>query len=198
MWLFCPKCSAQTNAEDKSLYYVYACKSCGHRFRGIHAKYNKVWHTVVRLLTPKWDHPDVTCCIHCGENVRGSGNGSWPSVCGSCGRDLPTTPASNPTPVVSQQSSSTKTPPSKPPLPPPAPAVTQQPVPIKPTAVKASSPPPKQVADFDGCGPCTSCGFIFQMMFNNAVCPKCGKKMSREDAFFSCGSYPHSTPPDNQ
>jgi len=50
-------------------------------------------------------------------------------------------------------------------------------------------------ADFDGCGPCTKCGHIFQMYFANAVCPKCNYKMSREDAFFSCGSYPHSTPP---
>ena len=39
---------------------------------------------------------------------------------------------------------------------------------------------------------------VFQMMFANAVCPRCGVKMSREDAYFSCGSYPHSTPPENQ
>lgn len=50
-------------------------------------------------------------------------------------------------------------------------------------------------AEFDGCGPCTKCGHIFQMHFANAVCPKCRHKMSREDAFFSCGSYPHSSPP---
>jgi hypothetical protein len=92
MYLYCPKCSKQTNAGDKSLYYVYTCK-CGHRFRGIHAKPNKGWHTLVGILTPRWERLDVTCCIHCGENVTGSGNGWWPSVCGSCGRDLPTEPA---------------------------------------------------------------------------------------------------------
>jgi hypothetical protein len=36
------------------------------------------------------------------------------------------------------------------------------------------------------------------MMFASAICPKCGKQMSREDAFFSCGSYPHSMPPESQ
>ena len=49
-----------------------------------------------------------------------------------------------------------------------------------------------------GCGPCTTCGYVFQMKFINAVCPRCENKMTREDAFFSCGSYPDSVPPDRQ
>lgn len=48
---------------------------------------------------------------------------------------------------------------------------------------------------FDGCGPCTNCGNVFQMKFSDAVCPNCNKKMSRDDAFFSCASYPYSVPP---
>jgi len=56
---------------------------------------NKVYHTIIRVLTPKWDHPGVTCCIYCGNNIYNGNNGApgeggWPSVCGSCGRDLPT------------------------------------------------------------------------------------------------------------
>lgn len=90
MWLYCPKCSKQTNAEDLSLYYVFTCKSCSHRFRGIHAKQNTTRNTFIRILTPYGENPDLTCCIHCGSNIRKSG--SWPSVCSSCGRDLPTKP----------------------------------------------------------------------------------------------------------
>jgi len=70
---------------------------------------------------------------------------------------------------------------------------TQQPKATPSTTVKTATSTPTN--DFDGCGPCTKCGHIFQMYFANAVCPKCNHKMSREDAFFSCGSYPHSTPP---
>jgi rubrerythrin len=49
--------------------------------------------------------------------------------------------------------------------------------------------------NFDGCGPCTNCGYIFQMQFTNALCPKCKRKMSRDDAFFSCANHPYSMPP---
>lgn len=93
MWLYCPKCSKQTNVGDKSLYYVYTCSSCGNRFRGIHAKVNKGWHTLVGILTPRYERLDETCCIHCGATVTGNDRGWWPSVCPSCGRDLPTEPA---------------------------------------------------------------------------------------------------------
>lgn len=184
MWLYCPNCKHQTNAEGYSLYSVFRCSACNRRFRGIHAKINQGYHSLVRLFSVQWSRVDVTTCPFCQSNVWGTDNGggnvTWPTVCSECGRDLPTGPAENPAPVVSQQSSATKS------------------VQITPSQAKPSSPPHKQADDFDGCGPCTSCGFIFQMMFNNAVCPKCGKKMSREDAFFSCGSYPHSTPPENQ
>lgn len=67
--------------------------------------------------------------------------------------------------------------------------------PAAPTTTQSHHTHSKQVGDPDGCGPCTKCGHIFQMYFSHAVCPKCNHKMSREDAFFSCGSYPHSTPP---
>lgn len=93
MWVYCPKCQQQKNLKDYSLYYIYKCNGCNHKFRGIHAKMNLAWHTVIRVLTPKWDRPDTTCCIHCGNNVRGSDNGWWPKVCGSCSHNLPTEPA---------------------------------------------------------------------------------------------------------
>lgn len=170
MWLFCPRCNAQTNAKNRSLYGMFNCGACNHRFRGIHAKPNRVWHNLVVIVNPAVGSLSATWCPYCGSTVEGSGSGWWPSVCATCGRDLPCDKALPPNADVSQESG------EKLMVPPP------------------SSPQP----DWDGCGPCTSCGFVFQMMFNNAVCPKCGKKMSREDAFFSCGSYPHSTPPESQ
>lgn len=170
MWLYCPRCNAQTNAKNRSLYGVFRCDKCNHRFRGIHAKPNKLWRALVVIVNPAVGSPTATWCPHCFSTVSGSDNGYWPSVCATCGRDLPTDASSRATADVSQESGE----------------VLMVPTP--------SSPLP----DWDGCGPCTSCGFIFQMMFNNAVCPKCGKKMSREDAFLSCGSYPHSTPSESQ
>lgn len=191
MWLYCPNCSNQKDVGRQSRYNVFVCDHCNHSFRGIHAKPNTLWHKTAAFL---WSYEDFesTPYPHCHQAVVY--RGQWPSVCSKCTRTLPTDAATPPTPDVSQQSPSTKALPSQPP---PAPAVSQQTGSIKPTPVKPS-PPPKQAVDFDGCGPCTSCGFIFQMMFNNAVCPKCRTKMSREDAFFSCGSYPHSTPPESQ
>jgi len=97
------------------------------------------------------------------------------SVCRHCGRDLPMDRPSQTSGVVSQHSVET----------------------VKGEA-RPLAPPSQLADDFDGCGACTSCGFIFQMKFNKAVCPRCQIKMTREDAFFSCGSYPDSTPPENQ
>ena len=139
MWLYCPRCNAHTNAKNRSLYGVFQCGTCNHRFRGIQAKPNKLWHGLVVIVNPGVGSLTVTWCPHCFSSVHG-------------------------------ESGETQ-------------------------VVHTLSPPQP---DWDGCGPCTSCGFIFQMMFNNAVCPKCSKTMSWEDAFFSCGSYPHSTPPENQ
>lgn len=170
MWLFCPRCNAQTNAKNRSLYGVFGCSKCGHRFRGIHAKPNTLWHGLVVIVNPGVGSPTQTWCPHCFSTVSGSDNGYWPGVCATCGRDLPTGDPSQATDDVSQESG----------------GMLMVPTP--------SSPQP----DWDGCGSCTSCGFIFQMMFASAVCPRCGVKMSRGDAFFSCGSYPHSTPPENQ
>lgn len=170
MWLFCPRCNAQTNAKNRSLYGVLGCSKCGHRFRGIHAKPNKFWHGLVVIVNPAVGSLTATWCPHCYSTVQGSDNGFWPSVCATCGRDLPCDDPSQPAADVSQESGET---------------------PVVPTP---SSPQP----DWDGCGPCTSCSFIYQMKFSNAVCPRCGVKMSREDAFFSCGGYPHSTPPESQ
>jgi len=170
MWLYCPRCNAQTNAKNRSLYGVFKCGKCNHRFRGIHAKPNKLWHGLVVIVNPGVGSLTVTWCPHCFSSVHGSDNGYWPSVCATCGRDLPCGDPSQATADDSQESGETQ-------------------------AVRTLSPPQP---DWDGCGPCTSCGFIFQMMFASAICPKCGKQMSREDAFFSCGSYPHSMPPESQ
>jgi len=186
MWVYCPKCNHQKDVGYQSLYYVYSCDACGHKFRGIHAKINKWWHTFIGIVTPRWSRTDTTSCIHCGANVRGDDQGWWPNTCCWCGKNLPTTRCvDTTTPLVSQHS-------GKPPVM-PTPS-SPQPAGKPPVMPTPSSPQP----DWDGCGPCTSCGFIFQMMFNNAICPKCGKKMSREDAFFSCGSYPHPYPPESQ
>ena len=174
MWVYCPACSAQTNAGNHSLYNVFICGKCGHRFRGIHAKKNKVWHAMRMILTPSAESLTETCCVHCGGTIHGSDAGWWPSVCKHFGRDLPKDRPSQTSGVVSQHSGETS----------------------KVEARPAASP--IQLADFDGCGACTTCGFIFQMTFANAVCPKCKNKMTREDAFFSCGSYLDSTPPENQ
>lgn len=43
--------------------------------------------------------------------------------------------------------------------------------------------------EFDGNGPCKVCSFVYQMKFEQAVCPTCGHRMSREDAFFACAHY---------
>jgi ribosomal protein L37AE/L43A len=169
MWLYCPRCNAQTNAKNRSLYGVFKCGKCNHRFRGIHAKPNKLWHGLVVIVNPAVGRPTETWCLFCGSTVEGSDSGWWPSVCASCARDLPTDHPSQPAAVVSQDSGEAALP-------------------------SPSSPQP----DWDGCGPCKSCGFIYQMMFANAVCPRCSVKMTREDAFFSCGSYPNSTPPESQ
>ena len=116
-----------------------------------------------------------TCCVHCGGTIHGSDTGWWPSVCRHCGRDLPKDRPSQKTADVSQHFGETAKMEARPPASPLQPA-----------------------DDWDGCGACTTCGFIFRMKFNNAVCPRCGNKMSRDDAFFSCGSYPDSVPPENQ
>ena len=60
----------------------------------------------------------------------------------------------------------------------------------------AAKPPPATLQhDWDGCGPCSYCGWIYQMMFDNAKCPCCHQIMSRNDAFSNCASYPYSVPP---
>ena len=105
MWLYCPKCSAQANAGNRSLYSVFTCGTCGNRFRGIHARPNKVWHQIVALLTPSAERLTETFCIHCGGDIEG-GNW-WPSVCRHCGRDLPTDRPSQTSAVVSQHSGET-------------------------------------------------------------------------------------------
>ena len=177
MWLYCPNCNNQKDIGKTSRYNVFVCDHCTHRFRGIHASPNKLWGTATAvfwsLLPLKTHYEDFesTKCPYC--QVAITPRGKWPSVCSECTRDLPTSPATNPIPVVSQQVS------------------TPSPVPSPATAV---SPP----NDFDGCGPCKTCGYVFQMKFINAVCPRCENKMTREDAFFSCGSYPDSMPPENQ
>jgi len=89
MWLYCPRCNAQTNAKNRTLYGVLNCRMCNHRFRGIHAKPNKLWHGLVVILNPAVANPTVTWCPHCYSTVYGSDNGYWPSVCATCGRDLP-------------------------------------------------------------------------------------------------------------
>lgn len=175
MWLYCPKCAAQKNARNHSLYNVFSCGTCCHRFRGIHAKPNKLWHTMRMLLNPSAESLTETCCVHCGGTICGSDTGWWPLVCKHCGRDLPKDRPSQTSGVVSQHSGEAGK-----------------------VEARPSAPPPQPVDDWDGCGACTSCGFIFQMKFNNAVCPRCCVKMTREDAFFSCGSYPDSMPPENQ
>jgi len=52
----------------------FTCNSCNHRFRGIHAKPNRVWHQIVALLTPSSERLTETFCIHCGGDIEGGGN----------------------------------------------------------------------------------------------------------------------------
>lgn len=89
MWLYCPSCNAQTNAKNRSLYGVFRCGKCNHRFRGIHAKPNRFWRALVVIVNPAVGSPTVTWCPYCFSTVSGSDNGYWPSVCATCGRDLP-------------------------------------------------------------------------------------------------------------
>lgn len=89
MWLYCPKCNAQTNAKQRSLYGVFHCGKCNHRFRGTHAKPNKLWRALVVIVNPAVGVLTETWCPYCGSTVEGSDSGWWPSVCSSCGRDLP-------------------------------------------------------------------------------------------------------------
>lgn len=89
MWLYCPRCNAQTNAKNRSLYGVFKCGTCNHRFRGIHAKPNKLWRALVVIVNPAVGVLTETWCPFCGSTVEGSDSGWWPSVCASCGRDLP-------------------------------------------------------------------------------------------------------------
>jgi len=96
MWLFCPRCNAQTNAKNRSLYGVFCCGMCNHRFRGIHAKPNKLWRALVVIVNPAVGVLTETWCPYCGSTVEGSDSGYWPSVCASCGRDLPTDEPSEP------------------------------------------------------------------------------------------------------
>jgi len=268
-WFYCPNCQTQKNIKG-SLYKVYTCSACGHNFLGIHAKLNYVWYAMIVPFSLGYEPNGTTSCVHCGSRVYGSDNHSWwPSVCSSCGRDLPTERPQQTSGFCSQQAKANAQPLA--PLTPSAlqvaiasfnaanatasslsaqqstPAAKQTCTGICPqcskritisfysgqnnqrcpecrgridvgkwaTSATASSPPVQQSMpvpaktvqprpsassqpDFDGCGPCTSCGYVFQMKFNNAVCPRCKNKMTREDAFFSCGSYPDSTPPENQ
>ena len=91
MWLYCPKCQKQKDVGDYSLYYICRCSGCGHKFRGIHAKMNLLWHSFRKVLTTQATRIDTTCCIYCGQNVTGNRDGTaWPSVCPHCTRDLPT------------------------------------------------------------------------------------------------------------
>jgi hypothetical protein len=46
------------------------------------------------------------------------------------------------------------------------------------------------IVDWDGNGPCVQCGFVFNMKFDNAVCPSCGHWMSWQEAFQTCATYP--------
>ncbi len=89
MWLYCPRCNTQTNAKNRSLYGVFKCGTCSHRFRGIHAKPNKLWRAWVVIVNPAVGLLTETWCPNCGSTVEGSDSGWWPSVCSSCGRDLP-------------------------------------------------------------------------------------------------------------
>jgi len=171
VWLYCPRCNSQTNTISHSRYNVFSYQRCGPRYRGIHAHPNKLWHGLVVSVNPVVSSLTETCCVYCGSTVCGCSNGWWPSVCASCGRDFPTDePSAHVDEVLPEPSLLTKT----------------------------ADSLAFGTVDYDGCGPCTGCGYVFQMLFKNAVCPKCGQKMSREDAFFSCGSYPLSRPPENQ
>jgi len=51
---------------------------------------------------------------------------------------------------------------------------------------------------FDGNGPCKACGFVYQMKFEQAVCPSCSHRMSRDDAFFACAGFSGPTPTSSQ
>lgn len=77
-----------------SLYTVFSCSCCGHKFRGIYAKINEGYHSLIRMISIDWSRVDVTSCPYCYSDVWGShnswGNVSWPEVCATCGRDLPT------------------------------------------------------------------------------------------------------------
>jgi hypothetical protein len=44
----------------------------------------------------------------------------------------------------------------------------------------------RSLDEYDGRGCCTRCGYLFVMRFDDAICPRCGYKMSPEQAFRSC------------
>jgi hypothetical protein len=136
MWLYCPKCAAQTNVGNRSLYDIFACETCGNRFRGIHTKPNRVWHQIVALLTPISERLTSTFCVHCGGDIEGGSNW-WPSACRHCGRDLPTDRPSQNSADVSQQSDELAKP-----------------------EIQPLDPPPQLDDDFDGCGASSECRLL--------------------------------------
>jgi hypothetical protein len=60
----------------------------------------------------------------------------------------------------------------------------------------AEDSPEQTMPEWDGCGPCTNCGTVINMEFENAVCPICGHRMTQEDAFQVCGDYDGELPDD--
>jgi len=87
--LICPNCKARKNIGGGSRYDIFACRSCGWRFRGLHAN-----HTFGSWLSDPF-FAFITACPYCwgAIQVAKASNRAGvvaPDVCHHCGRDLPT------------------------------------------------------------------------------------------------------------